>query len=161
MAPRQFWGMVRPPMSRSDFEEKNRRLLMGQGFLPEAEVSAWERGRDWLARQATASENAPARRRSPRLQISLAAHIAGVGRAVTDDVGFGGMRLLSDKVPRLARGDEASVRISLVGRSIYLLGRVVWIGGGRVGLALDAAHPADERALQAAVCNGLLDRWNG
>jgi hypothetical protein len=153
--------MVGPPMSRSEFEEKNRRLLMGDGFLPEVDISAWQRGRDWLAQRATESEKAAPRRRSPRLQISLTAHIAGVGRAVTDDVGFWGMRLLADKMPRLVQGDEASVRLNLAGRSIYVLGRVVWVDRGRVGLSLDAAHPADERALQAAVCNGLLDRWDG
>ncbi len=84
-----------------------------------------------------------------------------MGRAVTDDVGFWGMRLLADRPPRLVQGDEASVRLNLVGRSIYVLGRVVWVDRGRVGLALDSAHPADERALQAAVCGGLLARWDG
>jgi hypothetical protein len=82
-----------------------------------------------------------------------------VGGAVTDDLGFQGMSLRPLRAPSLHRGEEASVRVSLLGRSIYLLGKVVWLGQDRLGITLDAAHPADERALQAAVCNGHLDRW--
>ncbi len=153
-------NMAGPPLSRSEFEEKNRRLLVGETSLLDADVSAWQRGRDWLAHRAEERGEGPVRRRSPRLRLALTAHIAGVGRGVTDDVGFGGMRLLLDKLPKLRAGDEASVRLNLVGRSVYVLGRVIWTEGDRVGLALDAAHPSDERALQAAVCNGLLDRWD-
>jgi hypothetical protein len=147
-------------MSRSEFEEKNRRLLMGHGFLPEIDVFAWERGRDWLAHRTAEHRPGMEKRRSPRLRLSLTAHIAGVGRAVTDDIGFGGMRLQLDKQAPLTEGSEASVRLDLAGRSIYVLGQVVWTDDSRVGMALRAAHPADERALQAAVCSGLLDRWD-
>ena len=147
-------------MSRVEFEEKNRRLLMGHGMLPEVDIFAWERGRDWLAQQSIERKPGLEKRRSPRLRLALTAHIAGVGRAVTDDIGFGGMRLQLDKQVPLMRGTEASVRVDLAGRSIYILGQVVWTDKSRVGMALRAAHPADERALQAAVCNGFLDRWD-
>jgi hypothetical protein len=61
--------------------------------------------------------------------------------------------------PRLDEGDEASVRLTLAGRSIYLLGKVVWLDRHRIGVALGSAHPRDERALQATVCSGFLDRF--
>jgi len=99
------------------------------------------------------------KRRSPRLRLALAAHIGGVGAAVTDDIGFWGMRLVLDTPPPLASGDEVVVRVNLIGRFVYVLVRVVWTDCNRLGVALSAAHPADERALQAAVCNGLLERW--
>jgi hypothetical protein len=150
--------MVAPPIPRGEFAEKNRLLLQGDA-MPEGDLLAWTRGRDWLAERVTEQESGPARRRSPRLRLVLNAHIAGVGGAVTDDLGFRGMSLRPLRAPSLHRGEEASVRVSLLGRSIYLLGKVVWLGEDRLGIALDAAHPADERALQAAVCNGHLDRW--
>jgi hypothetical protein len=147
-----------PPIARTEFAEKNRRILQGDP-VSEREILDWQRGRDWLAERVSGSEGGPARRRSPRLRLVLTAHIAGVGGAITDDLGFFGMSLRPLRAPSLHRGEEASVRVSLLGRSIYLLGRVAWLGDDRLGLALGAAHPADERALQAAVCNGHLDRW--
>ncbi len=148
-----------PPIPRAEFAEKNRRLLQGDP-VSERELLDWLRGRDWLAERVSGSEASPARRRSPRLRLALTAHIAGVGGAVTDDLGFFGMSLRPRRASSLHRGEEASVRVSLLGRSIYLLGKVVWLGDDRLGLALGAAHPDDERALQAAVCNGHLDCWD-
>jgi hypothetical protein len=150
--------MLAPPIPRVEFVEKNRLLLQGEA-ISEGDLLAWARGRDWLAERVTGDETGPARRRSPRLRLALTAHIAGVGRAVTDDLGFSGMSLRPLRAPPFRRGEEASVRLSLLGRSIYVLGRVVWLGDDRLGIALGAAHPDDERALQAAVCNGHLDRW--
>jgi len=152
--------MAAPPIPRWEFAEKNRRLLQGDP-VPEGDLLAWKRGRDWLAGRVSERDSGPARRRSPRLRLALTAHIAGVGGAVTDDLGFFGMSLRPLRAPLLHRGDEASVRLSLLGRSIYLLGKVVWLEDDRIGIALGAAHPDDERALQAAVCNGHLDRWEG
>ena len=151
--------MRRPPLSRQEFEACNRRLIAGERNLTEAEISGWEQGRDWIAWRLGADEVAPARRRSPRLRLALSGHIAGVGGAFTDDLGFHGLGLRAIKPPRLERGEEASVRLTLAGRSIYILGKVVWLALDRVGLALGAVHPDDERALQATVCNGFLDRW--
>lgn len=150
--------MTAPPIPRGDFAEKNRRLLQGDA-ISEPDLAAWMRGRDWLAERVVEEDAGPARRHSPRLRLALTAHIAGVGGAVTDDLGFAGLSLRSLRPPPLHRGEEASVRLSLLGRSIYLLGRVAWLGDDRLGIALGAAHPDDERALQAAVCNGHLDRW--
>jgi hypothetical protein len=150
--------MVGPPVPRGEFAEQNRRLLQGDEITDD-EILAWTRGRDWLAGHVAVDEAGLARRRSPRLRLALDAHIAGVGGAVTDDLGFHGMSLRPRRRPSLHQGEEASVRVSLLGRSIYVLGTVIWLGGDRVGLALEAAHPDDERALQAAVCNGHLDRW--
>ncbi len=146
------------PMSRSEFEEKNRLLLAGEVDLLDADLFAWKRGRDWLARQIAHTSEGQARR-SPRLQLALAAHVGGLGRAVTEDVGLEGMRLLPDNVPRLNSGCGLSVRLNLVGRTVIVLGSVVWTDRGRIGLALDATHQADELALQAVVCDGLLHRW--
>jgi hypothetical protein len=151
--------MIRAPISRSQFEETNRQLLIGEGGLCEADLSAWQRGRDWLAREVGETSEGPVRRRSPRLHLAFSAHLGGVGPAVTDDIGFGGMRLVSDNLPRLRTGDDVTVRVNLAGRSIYVLDRVVWTDRDRVGMALLAAPPADERALQAAVCAGLLHCW--
>ncbi len=134
-------------------------MLIGEGGLSETDVAAWQRGRDWLARQDAETSEGLVRRGSPRVHLALTAHVGGVGPAVTDDVGFGGMRLVSDNLPRLKSGDEVTVRVYLVGRSIYLLGRVAWMDRDRVGIAVGASPPAAERALQAAVCNGLLHRW--
>ncbi len=151
--------MIRPPISRFEFEEKNRRLLVGDASLAEADLLAWQDGRDWLAQQAIEKREGRIQRRSPRAPLQLTAHIGGVGRAVTEDVGFWGMRLVSNNPLQLGRGEEVSVRLHLVGRSVYVLGKVVWTDRNKLGLSLGAAHPADERALQAAVCADLLHRW--
>lgn len=151
--------MLHPPLSRRDFADRTRRILAGDHTLSPAEVAGWELGRDWLAWRLTEGEVGSARRRSPRLKLALAGHIAGTGGAVTDDLGFFGLSLKPLKPPRLGEGDEASVRLTLAGRSIYLLGKVVWLRLDRLGLALGAAHPSDERALQAAVCNGFIDHF--
>lgn len=151
--------MLLPPLSRPEFEERNRRLIQGDRTLSDPELAQWTLGRDWLAWYLAEKDAGPARRRWPRLRMALSGHIAGVGGAITDDLGFFGMGLRPLRPAQLARGEEASVRLVLAGRSIYVLGKVVWLEGDRLGLALGAAHPSDERALQAAVCNGLLDRW--
>jgi hypothetical protein len=151
--------MLLPPVTRTEFEERNRRFLAGDPSLTDADVHAWERGRDWLAERLVEERPGLPKRRSPRLRLSLLAHIGGVGAAVTEDLGFFGLGLKSKRQPDLSPGEEASVRISLLGRSIYLLGRVAWAADERVGIAIGAAHPSDERAIQAAVCNGLLERW--
>jgi hypothetical protein len=151
--------MLRLPLSRPAFEERTRRLIAGDPTLTEAEVAGWELGRDWLAWRLTEGEVGAARRRSPRLKLSLSGHIAGTGGAFTDDLGFFGLSLRPLRPPRLSEGDEASVRLTLAGRSIYLLGKVVWLGRDRLGVALGAAHPSDERALQAAVCHGFLEHF--
>lgn len=151
--------MLQPPLSRREFEVRTRRLIAGDATLTDGEVAGWELGRDWLAWRLTAGEVGAARRRSPRLKLSLSGHIAGTGGAFTDDLGFFGLSLRPLRPPRLGEGDEASVRLTLAGRSIYLLGRVVWLGRERLGVALDLAHPSDERALQAAVCSGFLDHF--
>ncbi len=152
--------MLDPPITRREFEEKNRRVLAGARDLPESELFAWQRGRDWLVeRTQPAPEADPHRRRSPRLPLQLSAHIAGIGSATTADIGFHGLGLLPARGGPLQQGEEASVRVTLVGRSIYAIGRVVWTDATRVGLALEAIHPSDARALQAAVCNGLLNHW--
>ena len=152
--------MLRQPLSRRDFEERTRRIIAGDATLAESELAGWELGRDWLAWRLTQGEVGAARRRSPRLKLSLSGHIAGTGGALTEDLGFHGLSLRPLRPPRIAEGDEASVRITLAGRSIYLLGKVVWLAEGRVGVALGSAHPSDERALQAAVCSGFLDRFS-
>jgi hypothetical protein len=151
--------MLRPPLSRREFEVRTRRLIAGDATLTDGEVAGWELGRDWLAWRLTAGEVGAARRRSPRLKLSLSGHIAGTGGAFTDDLGFFGLSLRPLRPPRLGEGDEASVRLTLAGRSIYLLGKVVWLGRDRLGVALGLAHPSDERALQAAVCNGYLEHF--
>ena len=149
-----------PPLSREEFDDKNRRLLAGDRWLGEADIKSWEAARDWLVEQLTRDDGFLLRRRTPRLRLELPAHIAGVGRAVTDDIGFSGVRLASSvPLAALREGDEASVRLSLFGRSIYVLGRVRWLGTQQLGVALDSVHPADERALQAAVLAGYLDRF--
>ena len=152
--------MIPAPISREEFDDKNRRLLAGDRWLGEEDIKAWEAARDWLVDQLTQDDGGLVRRRFPRLRLELPAHIAGVGRAVTADIGFSGVRLAAS-VPlvSLKEGDEASVRLSLFGRSIYVLGRVRWLGPQRLGVALDSVHPADERALQAAVLAGYLDRF--
>ncbi len=147
-------------MSRDEFDEKNRRLLAGDRWLGEADIKTWEQARDWLVEQLSLDDGFLLRRRFPRLRLELPAHIAGVGRAVTDDIGFLGVRLApSVPLTALKEGDEASVRLSLFGRSIYVLGRVRWLGPQHLGVALDSVHPSDERALQAAVLSGYLDRF--
>lgn len=151
--------MLRQPLDRRAFEERTRRLIAGDATLDEGEVAGWERGRDWLAWRLTQGEVGAARRRSPRLKLALSGHIAGTGGAFTEDLAFHGLSLRPLRPPRLAEGDEASVRITLAGRSLYLLGKVVWLGQGLLGVALGSAHPRDERALQAAVCSGYLDRF--
>jgi len=151
--------MLRQPLSRREFEERTRRLIAGDATLTDGEVAGWELGRDWLAWRLTEREVGTARRRSPRLKLSLSGHIAGTGGAFTDDLGFFGLSLRPLRPPRLGEGDEASVRLTLAGRSIYLLGKVVWLGRDRLGLALSSAHPSDERALQAAVCSGFLQHF--
>lgn len=151
--------MVRPPLSRDEFAEKNRSLIAGDRSLAEGEVAAWERGRDWLCRTVVGDDPPPGRRRWPRRRISLPAHIAGVGDAFTDDIGFAGMALRSPRPSAFRPGEEASVRLNLGGRSIYALGKVVWTTAARVGLAIVAIHPADQRALEATVCDGLLEQW--
>ncbi|HTP50603.1 MAG TPA: PilZ domain-containing protein [Anaeromyxobacteraceae bacterium] len=152
--------LLPPPMTREEFDEKNRRLLAGDRWLAEEDIKSWEAGRDWLLGQLTQDDGFLLRRRFPRLRLELPAHIAGVGRAVTDDIGFSGVRLApSVPLTALREGDEASVRLSLFGRSIYVLGRVRWLGPMHLGVALDSVHPADERALQAAVLAGYLDRF--
>jgi hypothetical protein len=151
-----------PPITREEFDEKNRRLLAGDRWLGEADIRAWERARDWLVDRLSEDEAFMVRRRSPRVRMELPAHIAGVGRAVTGDVGFAGVRLApSPETPMasLREGDETSVRLSLFGRSIYVLGRVRWLGPDQLGVALDSVHPADERAIQAAVLAGFMDRF--
>ena len=150
-----------PPISREEFDEKNRRLIAGDRWLAEADIRAWERARDWLVERLSEDESFLVRRRSPRVRMELPAHIAGVGRAVTGDVGFAGVRLAAGESPisSLKEGDEASVRLSLFGRSIYLLGRVRWLAPDQLGVALDSIHPADQRAIQAAVLSGLMDRY--
>ena len=152
--------MLRQPLSRRDFEEHTRRLIAGDTTLAESEVASWELGRDWLAWRLTQGETGSARRRSPRLKLSLSGHIAGTGGAFTEDLGFHGLSLRPLRPPRLGEGDEASVRITLAGRSLYLLGKVVWLGQGRIGVALGSAHPRDERALQAVVCSGYLEHFS-
>ncbi len=152
--------MLRQPLSRRAFEERTRRLIAGDPTLAESEVAGWELGRDWLAWRLTQDEVGGLRRRSPRLKLSLSGHIAGTGGAFTEDLGFYGLSLRPLRPTRLGEGDEASVRITLGGRSIYLIGKVVWLANDRMGVALDAAHPNDERALQAAVCAGYLDRFS-
>lgn len=152
--------MLVQPLDRRAFEERTRRLMAGDTTLAESDVAGWELGRDWLAWRLTQGEVGGARRRSPRLKLSLSSHIAGTGGAFTEDVGFHGLSLRPLRPPRLGEGDEASVRITLAGRSLYLLGKVVWLGEGRLGVALGSAHPRDERALQAAVCIGYLDRFS-
>ncbi|HEU4382313.1 MAG TPA: PilZ domain-containing protein [Anaeromyxobacteraceae bacterium] len=152
--------MLRQPLSRRDFEARTRRIIAGDAALAESELHGWELGRDWLAWRLTQGEVGAARRRSPRLRLSLPGHIAGTGGAFTEDLGFHGLSLRPLRPVRLGEGDEASVRISLAGRSLYLLGKVVWLSEGRVGVALGSAHPSDERALQAAVCSGFLDRFS-
>ena len=151
--------MLHQPIGRRAFEERTRRLMAGDTTLAESELAGWELGRDWLAWRLTQGEVGGARRRSPRLKLSLSGHIAGTGGAFTEDLGFHGLSLRPLRPPRLGEGDEASVRLTLAGRSIYLLGKVVWLGQGRLGVALGSAHPRDERALQAAVCSGYLDRF--
>ncbi len=151
--------MLRPPLSRLAFEERTRRLIAGDPTITDGEVAGWDLARDWLAWRLTEGEVGTARRRSPRLRVALAGHIAGSGGATTDDLGFFGLSLRPLRPPHLGEGDEASVRLTLAGRSIYLLGKVVWLGRDRIGVALGSAHPRDERALQAAVCNGFLDHF--
>ena len=151
--------MLEPPLSRRTFEDRTRRLIAGDTTMPDSELAGWELGRDWLAWRLTQGEVGAARRRSPRLKMALSGHIAGTGGAFTEDLGFHGLSLRPLRPPRLGAGDEASVRLTLAGRSIYLLGKVVWLGQGRLGVALGSAHPSDERALQAAVCSGYLDRF--
>jgi len=151
-----------PPLSREEFDEKNRRLIAGDRWLGEADIRAWERARDWLVERLSEDETFMVRRRSPRLRMELPAHIAGVGRAVTGDVGFSGVRLAASPaapITALREGDETSVRLSLFGRSIYVLGRVRWLGPDQLGVALDSVHPADQRAIQAAVLAGFMDRF--
>jgi hypothetical protein len=152
-----------PPLSREEFDEKNRRLIAGDRWLGEADIRAWERARDWLVERLASDETFLVRRRSPRLRMELPAHIAGVGRAVTGDVGFSGVRLSAGDAPiaALKEGDEASVRLSLFGRSIYVLGRVRWLAPDQLGVALDSIHPADQRAIQAAVLAGFMDHYGG
>jgi len=149
-----------PPISREAFDDKNRRLIAGDRWLGDQDIRDWEQARDWLVGKLAEDESFLVRRRSPRLRIELPAHIAGVGRAVTGDVGFSGVRLAA-ATPQatLKEGDEASVRLSLFGRSIYLLGRVRWLADKELGVALDSIHPADARAIQAAVLSGYLDRF--
>lgn len=152
--------LLPPPLSRDEFDEKNRRLLAGDRWLGEEDIKNWEAARDWLVEQLTQDNGFLLRRRSPRLRLELPAHIAGVGRAVTEDIGFLGVGLApSVSQMTLKEGDEASVRLSLFGRSIYVLGRVRWLGPRHLGVALDSIHPSDERALQAAVLAGYLDRF--
>jgi len=151
--------MLRQPLSRRAFEERTRRLIAGDATLTESEVAGWDLARDWLAWRLTEGEVGAARRRSPRLKLSLSGHIAGTGGAFTEDLGFFGLSLKPLRPPRLGEGDEASVRLTLAGRSIYLLGKVVWLDRHRIGVALGSAHPRDERALQATVCSGFLDRF--
>jgi hypothetical protein len=150
--------MQRAPLSRAEFEEKNRRILAGDP-LPDREVRTWELGRDWLAELLAEELPGQVRRRSPRARVSVLAYLAGVGGAITEDLGFFGLGLRSKQEAGLRRGTEASVRLTLFGRSVYVLGRVAWAQEDRLGLAIGAAHPDDQRAIQAAVCNRLLDRW--
>ncbi len=148
-----------PPITRREFEEKNRRMIVGARDLPDADLFAWQRGRDWLAERVAGDPGSLGRRRSPRLRLTLPVHIAGVGGGTTDDLGFYGLALRPRDGPALRPGDDASVRVVLLGRSIYAIARVAWMDSERVGLVLSAIHPGDARALQAAVCDGLLDLW--
>lgn len=147
-----------PPLPLPEFEEKNRRVQLGDA-VPDLDLDAWRLGRDWLA--ARSMRKAPGlKRKTPRVNLAAPAHLAGVGPAVTENLGFRGIALRAGRRGGLVPGEEASVRLQLGGRSIYALGKVVWAGDGRIGIAIESIHPEDERALQAAVCGRLLEHWD-
>ena len=149
-----------PPISRKEFEEKNRRIARAVSEVPAVDIEMWQRGRDWLATQALGDDPAGPRRNSPRVQISIQAHLAGVGPVTTENVSFNGLAIHAGRYHGLLPGDETSVRVAMNGRSVYALARVAWTEEQRVGIAFTAIHPTDERSLQAAVCDRLLAHWH-
>lgn len=146
-------------MTRKEFEEKSRRILSKDGAVSKDEFEMWVRGRDWLASRLVEADLGPGRRRYPRAKLSVPAHVAGIGNAITEDIGFRGLSLRAKNLPALRSGEEQSVRVSILGRSIYATARVVWSDDVRMGLSIIAIHPADEYALQAAVCVQHLEHW--
>lgn len=151
--------MRHPPLTRQNFEDTSHRILSEEASVSPSELSVWMRGRDWLAKRLIGDDPRPGRRRYPRAKVSIPAHIAGIGNAVTEDISFRGMALRAAKLPKIRSGEEQSIRLSILGRSIYAIGTVVWFDASRLGLSISAIHPSDELALQAAVCAQHLDRW--
>jgi hypothetical protein len=146
-------------MTRRDFEESSRRILRKDAILSRSELDAWTRSRDWLASQVLGEDGAPSRRRSPRARLTVPVHVAGIGNALTEDLGFQGLSLRAKHQLDVRAGQEQSVRVSILGRSIYATARVVWSDDLRMGLAITAIHPTDEYALQAVVCVQHLECW--
>ncbi len=148
-------------MTKKEFEDQSRRLLSQDADISSDDLAKWVLGRDWLAKRIIRDDQNPSRRRYPRAKLALPAHIAGIGNALTEDIGFRGMALWARRLPRLRTGEEQSVRVSILGRSIYATATVVWAdaAASRLGLSITAIHPSDELALQAAVCVQHIDRW--
>jgi len=146
-------------MTKQDFEERSHRIIRKDAVLSESELDAWTRSRDWLASQVLRVNGEPSRRQSPRARLSVPVHVAGIGNAVTEDLGFRGLSLMAKHQLDVRAGQEQSLRVSILGRSIYATARVIWSDDLRMGLAIIAIHPSDEYALQAAVCVQHLECW--
>src|SRR5262245_52525540 len=105
-----------PPISRKDFEEKNRRIGRAVNEVPAVDIEMWQRGRDWLAGRALTDHPAGPRRTSPRVPMSIQAHLAGVGPVTTENISFNGLSIQAATYHGLLPGDETTVRIAVNGR---------------------------------------------
>jgi hypothetical protein len=147
------------PMRLAEFEYRNRQVIRDAAGLAPSDLEEWNRARDWLASRVLGSEPELSQRKAPRARLVLPAHVAGLGPTMTENVGFRGLLVRTMKQHRLKSGDEVSVRVTLLGRSIYALAEVAWVDRMRIGLRITSIHPSDERALEATVCEQLTDHW--
>jgi hypothetical protein len=144
-----------PPIDLVDFAEANWQAAAGPP-IGGATAEAWRTGRDWLASRVLGQQKG---RTAPRAPVVVRAHLAGFGAATTGDLGFDGLALKTGTPVPLAPGAGVSVRLLVWGRSIYVLGTVVWIRGEEMGIRFVAMHPDDGRAIEATVCGQLLQHW--
>ena len=111
-------------VTRAEFLRLNDVLLETADDLRDGDLDRWKAGRDRIAQRALERDRLEAERagtpprQHARARVAAQAHLAGYGRAFTEDVGFGGMSLRpNDGRVEIRRGEEASVRLLLAKRS--------------------------------------------